>query len=276
MKNTLRLTLLLTALAAIFMACEKNNMTIDNGTTNGNGDNTAIERVIIYTVGGNENRRTLATESEWDAMLDRLCDQAYNGSEVSFCNISQQRCIKATGEEAVKNNQTLSTTSREEMKEWMKKMEKQGLTVCVSYDKKSGTWNGKAYATAPSQHTLGSILGTWHFKCLVMSQLDADGNIKHNDLYEPEAGGGTMYYTFSADGTLTLTVLGMDSTTATDKSKWTLSDDGELSSELLPGGTSWNVSWITPSTMILSRNEKGTEEGEYFYQLRFESIADTK
>ena len=47
------------------MACEKNNTTIDNGTTNGNGDNTAIERVIIYTVGGNENRRTLATESEW-------------------------------------------------------------------------------------------------------------------------------------------------------------------------------------------------------------------
>ena len=272
MKNTFRLTLLLTAL--VFMACEKNNTTIDNGKNNEN--NAAIERVIIYTVGGNENRRTLATESEWDAMLDQLCDQAYSGSEVSFCNISQQHCIKANGGEAVENNQTLSTTSREEMKEWMKKMEKKGLTVCVSYDKGAGTWHGKAYATAPSQRTMGSILGTWHFKCLVMSQLDADGNIRHSDLYEPDAGGGSMYYTFYEDGTLTLTFNGMDSTTATDKSKWTLSDDGILSSELLPSGASWNVSWITPSTMILSRNEPGTEEGDYFYQLRFESITENK
>ena len=276
MKNTFRITLLLTALAAIFMACEKNNTTIDNGTTNGNGDNTAIERVIIYTVGGNEKKRTLETESEWDAMLEQLCDQARNGSEVTFYNTRHTTGIKSYQKKYSKDNNTISTTNREELKNWMKEKEKQGLTVCISYDENSGTWKGKAYATAPAQNTMENILGSWNFKYIVWSRYDFEGNKLNSDLYEPEANGGSMYYTFYEDGTVTLTFNGMDSTTAIDKSKWTLSDDGILSSELLPSGASWNVSWITKNTMILSRNVYGTEEGNYHYQLYFESVIENE
>ena len=62
----------------------------------------------------------------------------------------------------------------------------------------------------------------------------------------------------------------MDGTTATDSSTWTLSDDGILYSVLLPSGANWNVNWITPNTMILSRADLGTEEGDQYYQLQFD------
>lgn len=276
MKNIFRLILLLSACSAIFMACDKNEQPVGDGKNTGEVNNAAIERVIYYTVDDRENLRTLKTESEWDEMLDQLCDQARSGSEITFYNSNRPTCIKSCQKSAATDDNTISTTSREEMKKWMKEMEKQGLTVCVSYDENSGTWHGKAYATAPAKNTLGNIVGTWNFKFLVCSLFDYDGNLQQSDLYEPEEGGGSMYYTFSADGTLTLEIHGMDSTTATDKSKWTLSDDGVLSSELLPGGTSWNVSWTTPGTMILSRSVRGTEEGDYYYQLHFESVVNNR
>ena len=91
MKTTVRLTFILTALALSFAACEKNSPTIANDG-NGNGGGVVDiqkERVIIYSVGNNENRRTLETDGEWDALLEQLCDQALGGSEVTFYNLSQ-------------------------------------------------------------------------------------------------------------------------------------------------------------------------------------------
>ena len=44
---------------------------------------------------------------------------------------------------------TYSTTSREEMKAWMKDMEKAGKTVSVKYNTETGTWSGTAYVNAP-------------------------------------------------------------------------------------------------------------------------------
>ena len=79
-----------------------------------------------------------------------------------------------------------------------------------------------------------------------------------------------MHYTFYNDGTMSLTFNGMDGTTATDNSTWTLSNDGELCSELLPNGGCWNVNWLTDNTMIMSRVDLGTEEGDLLYQLQFE------
>ena len=256
-------------------ACEKPENLRGNGN-NDNGGSESLHKEIIYSVDATESRQTLTTEEEWDALLDRLCDEAQNGNEVTFYNLSQTSYIQSKG--SSKENRTISTISRDEIKSWMKEMERQGLTVQVTYDAGTGTWNGVAYASAPPATVSGSgntsniLIGTWHFNCMVVTRVDLDGELLGSDLYETEE--GAWYYTFTNDGTVTLTMQGMDGTTTTDSSTWTLSDDGMLCSDLLPSGACWNVNWITPNTMILSIANLGTEEGDLYYQLQFDAVTE--
>ena len=106
------------------------------------------ERDIVYTVGTDRNAAHLKTNAEWDALLERFCTYAEGGSAVTFYNtVSHGATVhKAATKDAV----TYSTTSREEMKQWMRRMEDAGMTVTVTYDAGTGTWNGMAYASAPS------------------------------------------------------------------------------------------------------------------------------
>lgn len=108
------------------------------------------ERVIVYAVGHEEGRTNVKDEAEWNALLDKFCSYAQGGSEVIFYNTAttQTPSTKGTGT-MMKDVTTFSTTSREEMKNWMKDMEKAGKTVSVKYDNNSGTWNGTAYINAP-------------------------------------------------------------------------------------------------------------------------------
>ena len=255
------------SLLPLLAACEKSEV-ITPGDTGGGSD--SLHKEIIYAVGAIESRQTLTTEGEWDALLDKLCDQAQNGNEVTFYNIRQTFHIQVGAKGATKDNRTISTSSREEIKGWMKEMEKQGLTVRVSYDESTGRWNGVAYATLPAAGTSSILIGTWHFNCMVVTLTDADGNPLGSDLFETED--GTWYYTFTNDGTVTLTMQGMDSTTTTDSSTWTLSDDGVLNCDLMLGGVNWNVNWISTSTMILSCSDLGTAEGNHYYQLQFDAV----
>lgn len=266
MKAIYRLTLLLSALACTFTACDKNDTPINCGST----DNTPKERVIIYSVGNNEGHRTLETEAEWDALLDQFCNQALSGDEVTFYNTSQTTYLHSKAHGDAKEERTINTTSRDEIKTWMKAMEKEGRTVRVTYDDNTGTWHGVAYATAPAENTEGNIIGTWHFNCMVVTHVDLGGQLLSSDLFAPEENGGSWAYTFAADGTLTITINGMDGTTATDSGTWSLSEDGVLCSELLPSGACWNVNWITPQTLIMTRADLGTEEGDIYYQLQFD------
>lgn len=265
MKKILRFTALSALITLAFAACKDPN----NNNPNGGGEvnNDPKERLVVYTVGNSENRQALETEGEWDVLLDMLCDQAQKGNKVTFFNMNQTTYLQNKGGAATKAAKTFSTTNRDEMKAWMKKMEEEGLTVVVTYD--NGTWSGMAYASAPPATTSATIVGTWHFICSVVSHVDTDGSLLGSDLYEPE-GGGSMYYTFYDNGTLTLTFHAMDGTTASDNSTWTLSDDGELCCELLPNSDCWNVNWITDNTMIFSRADLGTEEGDLLYQLQFD------
>jgi hypothetical protein len=263
MKKTLRFTALSAVLIMIFMACEKPNNQEGNKI-----NNEPRERTIIYTVGNSETRQSLATEGEWDVLVDVLCDQARGGKKVTFYNMNQTTYLQNHGLQGIKAAITFSTTNREEMKAWMKKMEKEGRTVVVSYD--NGTWNGMAYATAPPTSTSSTIVGTWHFICSVVNHIDPNGTLTGSDLYVPEDGGGSMYYTFYDNGTITLSITGMDGTTATENSTWTLSTDGKLNSDLLPNGICWDVNWITDNTLIMSRADLGTEEGDLVYQLQFD------
>lgn len=264
MKKVMKFSALAAVLMLAFSACDKHN-----NNQNGNDvNNDPKERVIVYMVGQTETRQTLETEGQWDALLDVLCNQAQSGNQVTFYNMDQTTYYQNNGAKGTKAAKTFSTKNRDEMKAWMKKMEKEGRTVVVSYN--DGTWTGLAYATAPSTITSTTIIGTWHFRCSVVSHIDPSGSLTGSDLYVPEDGGGSMYYTFLNDGTLTLTFNAMDGTIATDNSTWTLSGEGELCSDLLPSGACWNVNWITDNTMILSRSDLGTEEGDLLYQLQFE------
>ena len=138
---------ILLAAVLCLAACEKNPESSDK------------QRDITYTVETpssswhmpDGNRRPmetvtvhLETEAEWQELLDRFCDWAEDGNEVTFYNANQIATKSAT-----KDATTFSTTDREEMKRWMRQMEDEGLTVTVSYDPNTGTWNGTAYATAP-------------------------------------------------------------------------------------------------------------------------------
>ena len=259
--------MLLTALALFSAACEKPE------TPNGGSDNNdPKERVIIYSVGESESRQTLKNDAEWDAMLEKLCDRAQDGSEVVFYNMNQTTYIQSKG--ASKTNRTINTTSRDEMKKWMKDMEKQGLTVRVTYNDTTGTWHGEAYATAPTTNTNDMIIGTWRLNCMVVTQTDANNQLVNSDLFAPLEG-STMYYRFYNDGSMTISVVNsIDS--VTDAGTWSLTSDGELSSEMLPNGVNWNVNWISPYSMILSRSDLGTDDGNYFYQLQFDAVTTTK
>lgn len=273
MKKILRITTLL-AIVLMAASCEKTELPVtpdNNGGNNGGGGNPITEttkRVVVYAVGDNESRLTLSSDDEWEALLEQFCHYAETGNTVTFYNIETHH-TKATES---KESPSITTADREELKRWMKAMEKEGRTVRVTYDTEGGTWHGEAYATAPANNTQGVLIGTWRFNCMVVTHVGSDGTVISSDLYTTEENGGSWYYAFSVDGTLTITINGMDGTRATDNGTWSLSDDGVLCSELLPSGACWNVNWITPQTLIMSSADLGTEEGDIYYQIQFESV----
>lgn len=267
MKRICRITVMLVLSALCLMSCSKQ----ENLNNNGNGDvnNNNKERVIVYTVGQSESQRALATEAEWDALLDQLCDQAQNGIEVTFYNMSPTTCHIGKSTNGPKSPVSISTTSRDEIKAWMKEMEEQGRTVRVTYDSATGTWNGVAYTTMAYTAT-GIIIGNWHFNSIIVSHIGSNGDLQDSELYVPEEDGGSMYYNFSDNGNMVLTFNAMDGTTAVDSASWTLTDEGRLYSELLPNGGYWDVNWITPSTMIISRIGLNDENDNLYYQMQFD------
>ena len=118
MKRICRITVMLVLSALCLMSCSKQ----ENLNNNGNGDvnNNNKERVIVYTIGQSESQRALATEAEWDALLDQLCDQAQNGIEVTFYNMSPTTCPIGKSTNGPKSPVSISTTSRDDIKAWMK------------------------------------------------------------------------------------------------------------------------------------------------------------
>ncbi len=151
MKHLFKLTVLLAAATLVLTACKPDPVEV------------LYERNIIYTVDNNRYEVTLKTDAEFDALLERFCDYAEGGSTVTFYNAN--RVSKSAAKEAT----VFSTTSREEMKAWMRRMEDDGKTVTVSYDPSSGTYHGEAYATAPHPQTdwvdLGLPSGVLWAKC---------------------------------------------------------------------------------------------------------------
>ncbi len=132
MKHIIRLSILLAALFAL-AACHP--------------EEHEILRDIVYSVdNAAEQHVTTHGDAEFDALLERFCGYAEEGSTVTFhgARASSPR---------TKDVVTYTTTSRDEIKAWMRDMEAAGMTVTVTYDSDTGTWNGTAYATAPQPAT---------------------------------------------------------------------------------------------------------------------------
>ena len=149
MKHTVKLFALLAAVLCL-TACVKNNdkqrdITYTVTTVGTLRAASAVDKTTVH----------LETEAEWLELLDRFCDYAEEGSEVTFYNANHKATKSAT-----KDATTFSTTDREAMKRWMAQMEDEGMTVTVSYDPNTGTWNGTAYATAP-QPQMGNGVATF-------------------------------------------------------------------------------------------------------------------
>ena len=85
----LRTAAIMVVAVLCLVACKKQESDVNGGGGDGNNK---VERTIIYTVGHCENQRTVATEAEWDALLEHLCDQAQSGNEVIFFNMSPTSC----------------------------------------------------------------------------------------------------------------------------------------------------------------------------------------
>jgi hypothetical protein len=121
------------------------------------------ERNIVYTVDQTTTTVHLNTEAEFDALLDRFCDYAESGSTVTFYNAN------SVAKGSTKDATHFSTTNREEMRRWMRRMENEGKTVTISYDSSTGTYNGMAYTPGPQPQSdwvdLGLPSGLLWAKC---------------------------------------------------------------------------------------------------------------
>ncbi len=130
--KTIKLLALLAAVLT-FAACEKENK-----------DSDTHERDIVYTVDEDRHDAHLTTDAEFDTLLEEFCDFAQEGSTVTFYNALKTQNSKLKTKNSSKEV-TYRTTSREEIKRWMRRMEDEGKTVTITYDSHTGTYNGLAY-----------------------------------------------------------------------------------------------------------------------------------
>lgn len=114
------------------------------------------EQTIAYTVDREIGQTTLRSDADWDGLMERLLNCAEEGKAVSLYNADRSAkafCGQADAKSTAgtRTNQTLNTTSREEMKAWCRKMELEGKTVTVVYNKDTGVWSGTAYVLGPRE-----------------------------------------------------------------------------------------------------------------------------
>ncbi len=184
------IALMLTMGLAGMTSCEKENSESNNQT-----------REIFYTVSEHSALSVfdgttvrLTTEAEFDALLDRFCDYTQSGEQVMFVGTRPSQ-MKGNASDTPT---TISTSDREELKTWMKEMERLGKTVNVSYDNGTGTWSGRAYANLGQNNTQDPQMytGTLDF-------------VSTPVLEEPPLGGSVWAMHVGNDSTLIITVHGM-------------------------------------------------------------------
>lgn len=185
------------------------------------------KRTIVYTVTPSKQLRDnpqstprtttvhLKSDKEWDALMDRFCDLATEGASVTFFNSE-----RSSGQSASKEVVTFSTTSREEMKAWMRQQEAAGKTVTITYDSDTRTWNGRAYANAPSRQggtaTYANVgFDGWHGDHNVIVTIDSANHTVYVNFdllnnYWLHMPAGAFFDTYEENGRLILAVFRND------------------------------------------------------------------
>ncbi len=135
MKTALKVFTLLVALLA-FHSCNKDNEDYNH-------------RSIVYFVDGEEHHVDLTSDGEWDELLGKLLDYTVDGSTVVFYNAD----LAKSKADCAKGDVKYSTSDRNKMKAWCKKMEGKGMTVTITYDKHTREWNGVATKGRPKNTT---------------------------------------------------------------------------------------------------------------------------
>ncbi len=171
------------------MGCEKEKVTENNEQT--------VIRDIYYAVGPSflsGSSAHLTTEAEWDALLDNFCNFAKEGEQVIFCGENHPQAKGNNSDTPT----SITTTDREELKVWMKEMEKAGKTVQITYNEDNGTWNGHAYTNLGQDNTQEPRMytGTLDF-------------VPTPPLEEPPLGGSVWAMHMGNDSTLIINVHGM-------------------------------------------------------------------
>ncbi len=268
MNKTLKIITLLSAVL-FFAACEE--------TPSGSSD-PVNSREIVYTLNSKVVRTTLMTDTEWDALLDQFCRYTQEGQTVSFYN-SHLPATGAKSAPGAKEATTISTTSREEMKTWMREMELAGKTVTVTYDSETGRWNGTAYANGAqgsAQRDLDrtSVVGRWHYYSMTSYSLV----VRDNDLagewqtVTPESVGNSIYFDLREDGTMSYQRGTADGgSLQTLEGTWSLSDDSRICCEYFDGNTCWTVGCVTNGIMVLYAIPTETT-AEIFYTMELHAV----
>lgn len=152
---------------------------------------TVSEETAIPNMGGTTAH--LTTESEFDALLERFCTYTKEGAQVMFCSTRTNRKEGTTGRAT-----SITTTDREELKAWMKDMERAGKTVHITYNNENGTWSGRAYTNLGQSDSQEPQMYTGSLDFVATPVLE-----------EPPLGGLVWAMHTGADSTLIITVHGM-------------------------------------------------------------------
>ena len=171
------------------MGCEKEKVT--------GSDEQSVIRDIYYAVGPSflsGSSAHLTTEAEWDALLDNFCNFAKEGEQVIFCGENHPQAKGNNSDTPT----SITTTDREELKVWMKEMEKAGKTVQITYNEDNGTWSGRAYANLGQDNSQEPQMYTGTLDFVPTPVLE-----------EPPLGGSVWAMHVGNDSTLIITVHGM-------------------------------------------------------------------
>lgn len=171
------------------MGCEKEKVT--------GSDEQSVIRDIYYAVGPSflsGSSAHLTTEAEWDALLDNFCNFAKEGEQVIFCGENHPQAKGNNSDTPT----SITTTDREELKVWMKEMEKAGKTVQITYNEDNGTWNGHAYTNLGQSDSQEPQMYTGSLDFVATPVLE-----------DPPLGGLVWALRTGADSTLIITVHGM-------------------------------------------------------------------
>lgn len=187
------------------------------------GGRQSAEREIFYTVSDGTGMSVLegttvqvTSEEDFDTLLDRFCNYAEEGEQVMFCG-NRQDAVGSKGN-ASDTPTSITTTDREELKAWMKEMEKAGKTVRVTYDDNNGTWSGTAYANLGEGPVEEARMYTGTLTFVPTPLLE-----------EPPLGGLVWAMQVGNDSTLIITVHGM--------MMWNENDTPDENMQLLEGAT---------------------------------------